>query len=360
MPWHLWEMQGAWDLGYAWMRQEPSCPALLALAMISTALMWGWTHFAGCSVFAFGALLRPGEVFSLTRLNLLFSRDSGFSVPHLLVSLMEPKRRFTTARHQSTRLDIPDLLDLVTWIFQDLPPHYPICPFSPQTFRNRFRSVFSVLSFPTSHSPLKCLDPGSLRADGATWLMQMTDNGELVRRRGRWQNYRIMEVYIQEVSSLLYLQKVPNEGREQVLKAVQCFTRVFWKAASYKAANLPTTIWFVLFSSCRMPWANGNGTGTVKRYVLVESGFWWRSGVAYLQLLWPHHQQALHQAVPSTHTTEWEKQVCSIWYINASFKTSDAWCKASWKLLENLWKSIFTRSVVEEESSIPAGCVDCL
>ena len=237
------------------MRQEPSqhhvaIPSVVAFALITTSLMWGWTHFAGCIALAFGALLRPGEVFSLRRLNLLFPRDTGFSIPHLLVSLMEPKMRFTTARHQSTRLDIPDLLEVVTMVFQDLPPHYPIWPFSPQTFRNRFRSVLSALSLPVNHSPsVKCLDPGSLRAGGATWLMQMTDNGELVRRRGRWQNYRIMEVYIQEVSSLLYLQKVPNEGREKVIAAAQCFLKVLEKAVSYKAANLPTTIWFVLFSS---------------------------------------------------------------------------------------------------------------
>ena len=280
------QMQGAWDLGYAWMRQEPSqhhvaMPGVVALAMISTSLMWGWTHFAGCIALAFGALLRPGEVFSLRRFNLLFPKDSGFSVQHLLVSLMEPKTRFTTARHQSTRLDIPDLLEVVTLIFQDLPPHYPIWPFSPQTFRNRFRSVLSALSLPTTHTPsIKCLDPGSLRAGGATWLMQMTDNGELVRRRGRWQNYRIMEVYIQEVSSLLYLQKVPNEGREKVLQTAQCFRQILEKSTSYKAANLPTTIWFVLFSSWKMPWANGDELGTVKSYALVETGFWWESAVA--------------------------------------------------------------------------------
>lgn len=28
-----------------------------------------------------------------------------------------------------------------------------------------------------------------LTAGGATWLMQVTDNGKLIHRRGRWQNY---------------------------------------------------------------------------------------------------------------------------------------------------------------------------
>ena len=203
------QMQGAWDLGYAWMRQEPSqhhaaMPGVILLAILTTSLLWGWTHFAGSVALAWGALLRPGELFSLRRRNLLFPSDSGFSVPYLLVSLMEPKTRFTAARHQSTRLDIPDLLKLVTMIFEKLPPHYPLWPFSPQTFRNRFRAVIGALGMPTQHSiSLKCLDPGSLRAGGATWLLQTTDNGELVRRRGRWQNHRIMEVYIQDSRSVL-------------------------------------------------------------------------------------------------------------------------------------------------------------
>ena len=249
------QMQGAWDLGYAWMRQEPSqhhvaMPSVILLAMVSTSLLWGWTYFAGCIALAWGSLLRPGELFALRRLNLLFPKDAGFSIPHLLVSLMEPKTRFTTARHQSTRLDIPDLLEVVTMVFQNLPPHYPLWPFSPQTFRNRFRAVLEALSLPVAHTPtLKRLDPGSLRAGGATWIMQITDNGELVRRRGRWQNYRIMEVYIQEVSSLLYLQKITVQSRKKILLAAQSFTAVTDRASSYIEAKIPTTIWFVLFSS---------------------------------------------------------------------------------------------------------------
>eukprot|EP00434_Breviolum_minutum_P022891 symbB.v1.2.020196.t1/scaffold1681.1/size106035/7 len=218
------QMQGAWDWGFAWMRLEPpqhhiAMPAAILIGMVTTSLLWGWTHFAGCIALAWGSLLRPGELFTLKRANLLFPADTGNTISYLLISLMEPKTRFTTARHQSTRLDIPDLLKLVTLIFGRLPPHFPLWPFSPQTFRNRFRSVLSALDMPTEHSrDLKCLDPGSLRAGGATWLMQTTDNGELVRRRGRWQNHRIMEVYIQEVSSLLYLQKLPRPTRDKIIE----------------------------------------------------------------------------------------------------------------------------------------------
>jgi len=249
------QMQGAWDLGYAWMRQEPSqhhvaMPSVVLLAMISTSLMWGWTFFAGSLALAWGALLRPGELFALRRMNLLFPRDSGFSIGYILVSLQEPKTRFTTARHQATRLDIPDLMQVVTMIFETLPPHQFVWPYSPQTFRNRFRSVLQALQLPLVHTPaLKALDPGSLRPGGATWIMQMTDNGELVRRRGRWQNYRIMEVYIQEVSSLLYLQKIPRQSRDLILEVAAFFGQVVQRADNFLSSAIPTNVWYILFSS---------------------------------------------------------------------------------------------------------------
>lgn len=225
-------------------------PGVILLSMLCTALMWGWTHFAGCLALAWGALLRPGELFALRRLNLLFPSDTGNTISYLLISLMEPKTRFTTARHQSTRLDIPDLLKLVGIVFEKLPPHYPLWPFSPQTFRNRFRSVLEALGMPSHHTPkLKCLDPGSLRAGGATWLMQTTDNGELVRRRGRWANYRIMEVYIQEVSSLLYLQKLPGETRSKIIAVAEFFHLVVEKADDFLHAGIPLNAWFIIFAS---------------------------------------------------------------------------------------------------------------
>ena len=249
------QMQGAWDLGFAWMRQEPSqhhvaMPSIILLSMITTALMWGWTYFAGSLAIGWGSLLRPGEIFSLKRYNLLFPSDSGFSIQYLLVSLQEPKTRFTTARHQATRLDIPDLLQVVTMIYEKMPPHHSIWPYSPQTFRNRFRSVLSALKLPIEHSAtLKALDPGSLRAGGATWLMQVTDNGELVRRRGRWQNHRIMEVYIQEVSSLLYLQKITATSRDTIFATASVFNSVLERAGSFISSAIPTNVWFILFSS---------------------------------------------------------------------------------------------------------------
>ena len=261
------QMQGAWDLGYAWMRQEPSqhhlaMPGVVLLSMITTALMWGWVSFAGCLALGWGSLLRPGEIFNMQRRNLLFPSDCGFSVSYCLVSLMEPKTRFTAARHQCTRLDIPDLLQVAILAFEKMDVNRYIWPYSPQTFRNRFKAVLTSIGLPTSPTPsLKALDPGSLRAGGASWLMQVTDSGDIVRRRGRWQNARIMEVYVQEVSSLIYLQFLDSKVKSMVLDLASHFTAVLERALSLQAAKIPYHIWYVLFSRWKMPWADGNETG---------------------------------------------------------------------------------------------------
>ena len=63
--------------------------------------------------------------------------------------------------------------------------------FSGQTLRSRFRALCKALDLPQSkHCGIKPLDMGSLRPGGATWLLQVTESGELVMRRGRWAAYR--------------------------------------------------------------------------------------------------------------------------------------------------------------------------
>ena len=193
-------LQGAWDLGYSWKRLEPgehhiAMPPQILLAMVTTSLLWGWVNFAGCLSLAFAGLLRPGEVLAATRDELLLPSDCGGTAGFALLSIREPKSRFTNARHQSAKVDIPDLLRVCELAFSRMAPGQRLWPFSGQTFRSRFKSVLSSLSLPSSSTnELRALDPGSLRAGGATYIIQMTECGELCRRRGRWANYKMMEL----------------------------------------------------------------------------------------------------------------------------------------------------------------------
>ncbi len=214
-------LQGAWDLGYSWKRLEPgehhvAIPPQILLGMVTTSLLWGWINFAGCISLAFAGLLRPGEVLAATRDELLLPSDSGGTVGFALLSIREPKSRFTNARHQSAKIDIPDLLRVCELAFSRLAPCQRLWPYSGQTFRSRFKSVLSALSLPSSStSEIRALDPGSLRAGGATYIIQTTECGELCRRRGRWANYKMMEIYVQELNALLYFRKISELARSK-------------------------------------------------------------------------------------------------------------------------------------------------
>ena len=67
----------------------------------------------------------------------------------------------------------------------------------------------------------KQLDLGSLKASGATWLLQTSEDSELVRRRGRWLNSRTMRIYIQEVFSSQFVSCLRPPVRKHIFELLE-------------------------------------------------------------------------------------------------------------------------------------------
>ena len=247
-------LQGAWDFGYAWNRHEPgshhsAMPGPVALAVLATAMMWGWTRFAGCFALMWAGLLRPGELLSAKRSDLLLPSDGDKTLPFGLLAIDEPKTRFATAKHQSAKIDMADMLEIVETFLGPLPAYARLWPMSGSTLRSRFRDIQKALSLPlTDCNGAKPLELASIRAGSATWIMQTLESGDLLQRRGRWANRKMMDIYVQEVTALIFLQKVPSATRQQVLTVAQEFLLVKAKAFQLHAANIPTTVWYRLFS----------------------------------------------------------------------------------------------------------------
>eukprot|EP00435_Cladocopium_sp_Y103_P062657 s123_g24.t1 len=148
------QLQEAWNLAFAWVRDEPSVhhlamPWQILLAAISVCLTWGWLDMAGLMALTWGALLRVGEVVQATRKDLLLPCDTNYTNRFALLSLREPKTRFTAARHQSAKLDIPDLLQVAHISFSRLLPWQRLWPRSGKTLRLRFRQVMKELHLDT-------------------------------------------------------------------------------------------------------------------------------------------------------------------------------------------------------------------
>ena len=136
----------AWDLAFAWLSEEPHChhkamPLGILLAVLTTALAWGWAAEAGIFGMAWAGLLRPGEALSARRSDLILPRDAAPGTRHALVVIRNPKTRGRAARHQSARIDPSDIVDLLDAVFGALPGHVPLWPQSGATLRRRLEQI---------------------------------------------------------------------------------------------------------------------------------------------------------------------------------------------------------------------------
>ena len=100
------------------------------------------------------------------------------------------------------------------------------------------------------HGLQRGLDLCSLRAEGASWMLLVSEDAELTRRRGRWLTSRIMmEIYVQEVTSLQFLPKLPPEKKAHVLAGASNFPWVLCMAERLSQAKVPMNIWYVIYKS---------------------------------------------------------------------------------------------------------------
>ena len=242
----------AWSLAFGWVQAEPSThhvamPFQVLMAVLSLCIAWGWHNVGGCLALGWGAFLRAGEVINGLRRDLLLPRDVEGSITFGLFSILEPKTRNVAARHQSAKLDVPDLLQYVQITLGDLQPHQRLWPHSGQTLRNRLKTLLQQLGLPIeSGHGVKPLDLGSLRAGGATWALTMTENPELIRRRGRWLNAKTMEVYVQELAATQYLSLVPAAAKEKIFTLARAFPFMLASIEAFHSSGLPKSSWHLL------------------------------------------------------------------------------------------------------------------
>ena len=247
------QLQGAWDLAFAWMAKEPmthhvAMPAIVLLSVLTTCLLWGWVDEAAIFAMSWAGLLRIGEATALVREDLIFPADVLYSQQYLLVRVQEPKTRLRAARHQAARVEPSDLIALISLAFFALDRRAKIWPQSNQTLRRRFDLVLERVGLSPPRAGQRPLDLGSFRPGGATFLLQATDNSELVRRRGRWVSPKVMEIYIQEVTACTFFPSLPLSVRRQVLTLAQAFPTILAQATEWKRIGIPPSSWFRLFS----------------------------------------------------------------------------------------------------------------
>ncbi len=218
------------------------------LALVSTALLWGWPVEGALFSLMWAGILRVGEVLQARRADLVLPQDAAPGVRHILLRIREPKTRGRHARHQAARVDPRDLVELITMVFKDYTPDRLLWEMSASTLRKRFLLLCEAAGLPTRKLPgIRPYDLASLRPGGASWLLSATEDSELVRRRGRWLSTRVMEVYLQEIAVATGITKLEPKVRERIEVLSSIFEQVLTAAVQHLRHGVPCKAWNILF-----------------------------------------------------------------------------------------------------------------
>ena len=245
----------AWDLAFSWVADEPAShhpamPKSVLLAITGLAMLWTWTSEAGLFLLAWCGLLRIGEVLNAKRRDLILPPDGAPGFDCVLLRITTPKTRGRTARHQSARVDQSDVVEYLTTVFGKFHPDQPLWPLSSSTLRKRLNMLQTALGLPTTKSHESCpFDLGSFRPGGATHMLQQFEDSELVRRRGRWVSNKVLEIYLQEVSTATFHTRLSVSSRVKVEKLASSFTVIRKQCQNFILADIPTIAWRHLWST---------------------------------------------------------------------------------------------------------------
>ena len=105
------------------------------------------------------------------------------------------------------------------------------------------------------------LDIGSLRAGGATHLLMLCEDSELVRRRGRWLAPRTMEIYLQEASSTQHFPSLNSATKARILSLALAFPELLRQAQNFQKVCIPATTWHTLFLRMKTDGDDGKAPG---------------------------------------------------------------------------------------------------
>jgi hypothetical protein len=245
------QLSAAWDLAFAWLADEPfqhhpALPLSVMLAMVTTAILWGWPLEACIIAMTWAGIMRIGETLMATRADLVLPGDPAPGTSFALLRIRSPKTRGRAAKHQAARIEFPDVVQLLEATYANFPADKKLWPFSAATLRKRFTALLKELGLPTTRTGgLRPLDLGSLRPGGATFLLLATENMDLVRRRGRWVSNKVCEIYLQEILYVTYTEKflagfVTALLFLQVLLRECCTSRLnFCRLACHKVCGTP-------------------------------------------------------------------------------------------------------------------------
>eukprot|EP00438_Fugacium_kawagutii_P026890 Skav209536 [mRNA] locus=scaffold2497:55771:60994:- [translate_table: standard] len=243
------QLIGAWDLAFAWSADEPrthhpALPVSILLALSTLALLWGWPREAAIFMMTWAGVMRVGEALAARRRDLILPSDGAPGQGYALVLIHQPKTRGTAARHQSARVDPADVVALMQATFGRLGKDDLLWNLSPAVLRRRLVSLQKALGLPTQRSQAVVpYDLASLRAGGATFLLQKFEDPSFVRRRGRWWSEREMGVYLQEITIATRSYHLQEATKQRVQLLLEQYPVVLKRSIFMLESLIPASSW---------------------------------------------------------------------------------------------------------------------
>lgn len=202
-------LQGAWEAVKSWEELSPShfrppvplpvlacltCKArIIAEQAKSQADHRLWLLFSAFLLIGFYGLLRPGEMLNLRQNDIMLPNTLSLAGDFAVTRIQRPKNSRQMGIQQYVEVRHPDAINWLSWMKSSAPcPDAALWPSTANRFRRMFKHTCTALNL----GPLK-LSPASLRAGGATWLVDEGLEIGKIRFLGRWAHMRSLEHYIQ-------------------------------------------------------------------------------------------------------------------------------------------------------------------
>ena len=205
-------LRAAWDSVLSWRMQAPvksrvPMPEKIMLALCRYAVLAAvsldtqhsliWWNFMAVLRLSFHGLLRPKEIFGP------FCSDVRASGPGSLLhsdvavlTIREPKNRAHMGRLQVRLIREPTTVRWICWLTESLPGGSPLWLFSPQRFRKCLKEGLEFFSLGALR-----LTAASLRAGGATRLLELGVPVANIKIAGCWASERALASYLQEAEA---------------------------------------------------------------------------------------------------------------------------------------------------------------
>jgi hypothetical protein len=202
-------LQGAWEAIKSWEEQTPShfrppLPLPLLTAIICKARVIAerateerdrslWRTFSVLVMTGFFGLLRPGEIFNLRAQDVVLPNSLSLAGEFAVLRIVRPKNSRQMGSQQYVEIRHPDVINWLAWLKNQRPDSAPsLWPSTAYKFRVMFKFVCTKL-----HIDSLRFSPASLRAGGATFLVDENVEVGKVRFLGRWSHLRTLERYVQ-------------------------------------------------------------------------------------------------------------------------------------------------------------------